>query len=684
MILEQITVENFRQFRGRQSLQFATGGPGKGKNVTVILGENGRGKTGLFRALMFCLYGDCSLAQDEDVKRGELRLVNTSALVDASQEGKPVHATVQVEFSHDGVHYDVERRVKALLHDGQPLEQVDKAELRYRDERGNTKLVDNPSEIARRLNGVLDRRVREYFLFDGEKIEHLTRSSAAQRIEVARGIRCLLDIDDMERALAALKKLRTFLGDELSRVSTGEYAQVVARLNELQKELDARTERLEEIDKELLLAEAEKKQLDDKLAENEGVAAQVAERKRLEAQRDELKGRAGELLDQMRDRVGPSAVLLATDLLERVYGTVEDKRQRGEIPTALRKDLIERILDDEVCICGRPVKPSVPDAFEAILEWKNKAVDEHIENSAMDLWRLLSGLLGRSDDIRVFLETTIQQYGNIRNSIETTRKSIEDINEQIGGSERADLSKLEAIRQGVEGRIVRVMAERLVVGGEIAERELEGGQRKARREQLERVEGQKTELAERVELALRTYEALDQVKQEFTGEVKTRLSHDASEVFGRLLDEEGRSMLRKIVVQDDYSLQVLDPWGKPFLANISAGQRQVASIAFILALASAAAGGEVLEMPLFMDTPFGKLSWQHRENLISQIPGAATQWVLLATDTELGRREASLLSRGGAWGKFHVLESQPDGSTRVREHSVSEALSLLRNSEEDS
>lgn len=89
-------------------------------------------------------------------------------------------------------------------------------------------------------------------------------------------------------------------------------------------------------------------------------------------------------------------------------------------------------------------------------------------------------------------------------------------------------------------------------------------------------------------------------------------------------------------------------------------------------------------MPLFMDTPFGKLSWQHRENLISLIPGAATQWVLLATDTELGRREASLLSRGGAWGKFHVLESQPDGSTRVREHSVSEALSLLRNSEEDS
>ena len=541
MILKQITLENFRQFRGRQSLVFATGEAGKGKNVTVVLGENGRGKTGLFRALMFCLYGDCSLAQDEDTRREDLQLVNTPALVEASKAGKPVYATVQVEFSHLGVHYDVERRVKAVLHNGEHLEQVDKAELRYQDKNGNTKLVDNPAEIDRTLNGILDRRVREYFLFDGEKIEHLTRSSAAQRIEVARGIRCLLDIDDLEKALAGLKRLRGFLGNELSKVSTGEYAQVVARLNELQQELDARKARLEEIDRDLLLAEGQKKKLDDELAANEGIASQVAERKRLETARDEARSQANDLLIQMRDRVGPSAVLLASGLVETVYGAVEDKRQKGEIPTALRKDLIERILSDEKCICGRSVTPSIPDAFAAILEWKNKAVDEHIENSAMDLWRLLSGLMGRFDDIRVFLETTIQRYGNLRNSIETANKGIEVITEQIGGSERSDLLKLEKTRQTHENLMIELKAERLKIEGEIAERELERSQRSIRREQLERVEGQKSELAERVELALRTHEALDNVKNEFTSEVKIRLSDSASEVFSRLLDDEGRT-----------------------------------------------------------------------------------------------------------------------------------------------
>lgn len=54
MIIESLTLENFRQFRGKHTLRFSHGK----KNVTVVLGENGRGKTGLFRALMFCLFGD--------------------------------------------------------------------------------------------------------------------------------------------------------------------------------------------------------------------------------------------------------------------------------------------------------------------------------------------------------------------------------------------------------------------------------------------------------------------------------------------------------------------------------------------------------------------------------------------------------------------------------------------------
>ncbi|MFW6030852.1 MAG: AAA family ATPase [Halanaerobiales bacterium] len=54
MKLKSIEVSNFKQYYGKQRIEFA-GNEEDLKNVTVIYGENGRGKTSLYRALMFAL-----------------------------------------------------------------------------------------------------------------------------------------------------------------------------------------------------------------------------------------------------------------------------------------------------------------------------------------------------------------------------------------------------------------------------------------------------------------------------------------------------------------------------------------------------------------------------------------------------------------------------------------------------
>jgi len=107
------------------------------------------------------------------------------------------------------------------------------------------------------------------------------------------------------------------------------------------------------------------------------------------------------------------------------------------------------------------------------------------------------------------------------------------------------------------------------------------------------------------------------------------------------------------------------------------------SISFIAALAKAAAKDEILEMPLFMDTPFGRLSYEHRRNLITQIPNFSAQWILLATDTELRKQEANLLKSSRKWGKFYVLESKGAGVTQIEELDVDNAIAILKDSEEE-
>jgi DNA sulfur modification protein DndD len=161
------------------------------------------------------------------------------------------------------------------------------------------------------------------------------------------------------------------------------------------------------------------------------------------------------------------------------------------------------------------------------------------------------------------------------------------------------------------------------------------------------------------------------------------LGNSATELFAKLIDQEGGRVLQKIIVNSDYSLEILDKFGKRFLANISAGQRQIMSISFIAALAKAASNGNQINIPLFMDTPFGRLSYDHRKNLINEIPNLASQWILLATDTEFRREEAKILQGSGRWGKFYILQPNEEGNTIILEKELNSAISILQERSEE-
>ena len=75
MILDSMALDNFRQYYGRQRLQFARRNK---QNVTVIHGINGAGKTSLFLALNWCLYDEGvdnigELISKEAISRGKSR-----------------------------------------------------------------------------------------------------------------------------------------------------------------------------------------------------------------------------------------------------------------------------------------------------------------------------------------------------------------------------------------------------------------------------------------------------------------------------------------------------------------------------------------------------------------------------------------------------------------------------------
>lgn len=677
MILKSMSLENFRQFQGKQVIVFATGKPSEqSRCITVLYGENGRGKTGIYRALMFGLYGENQLSQDEDTRAGEISLVNRHMLEQYPEE--LVKAVVEVEFSHDGCEFHVRRELQAMKKkNGEIIEQAGEALLRIQDADGNTTSWDEPQAIRLKVNKVLDYRVREYFLFDGEKIERLTRANIEQRREVAAGIRNLLNIDDLEKSISSAGKLCRELDQEVKSKSSGELQQAIQAMNQLEDSQQGIRKTVSTVENELKLVQREKRDTDGKLAQYQEIRGLVEDRKRIEAEKEGLEDRLVILEQDCRKHSPRVAFGLVKSTIQEVFDSIDAKVEKGDIPPVFRTDFIQRLIETEMCICGRKLEKGSSELAK-IVEWMSKTPKSSEMDAAMHVWKQLDPILRDIPRHQNEAQHCLVQYSNTKDRIITLASQLETIAEQIGAEERGDAAELQGIRERLDKKHIELSAKLRRCHDELSEIASSLEELGRKRQALENDASIKDTLIRRSQMARDVRNALKDVYEAFTVEAANLIGTNATEIMHRILDEEGRRNLKAIVVEANYSLQMVDQWEGQFLANISAGQRQIMSIAFIASLAKAASGEGPLEMPLFMDTPFGRLSQTHRNNLIREIPNLASQWVLLATDTELRREEGAVLLDENRLGRFYKLEAQEDGTTQICEQSLCDVPTLLK------
>jgi DNA sulfur modification protein DndD len=671
MKLISISLFNFRQFLGHQELRF---GQDKNDIVTVVFGENGRGKTGIFRALMFCLFNERKLIQDSDTDVSEITLVNTYAL---EKNGETETKTfVEVEFSNKGINYVMNRQLLGIKKGNEIIIQDDGVSLHATGIDGNTQIFKQ-EEIDNEIHKILDARIKDYFLFDGERIERLTRASAEQRKEIAGGIRKLLNVDALERAKLAMDKLTTEFEAKSATKFSPEYARLIKDIRENEKIQQEHRERIAAIDKELIEASSEKNCLDSELNKIAKIRDFLSRRQELETSRtlkeDELRQMSGRMHEHPW-KISPG---LIRGTILAIISEIDGLRNRGEVPSDIKRELIERILEEGSCICGNPITPG-SDAYLKISNWKERTNDHGVEDALLHLWRLLGESISGFEGEVSAAEALMYQYGQSRTEIRRIDSELEMIREKIGDTDQKGASELEQSRATQERRMLDLESERKYLGKEIEKTEKDLCLLKQKMDDEKKRQTLLGEIEKKSLLARDAHEALNSTHKMFTGKIKEVVGNYATEYFKLLIDKEGYEVLRSIIVSEDYSLQVLDRWNQPFLANISAGQRQIMSISFIIALAKAASSDNLLGLPLFMDTPFGRLSSTHRENLINILASIAGQWILLATDTEFRKQEAAALQKSGNWSKFYYLKPDGKGNTIIEEKKTEEAIAMLK------
>jgi DNA sulfur modification protein DndD len=634
MKLKSIRLENFRQFYGDQVISFAEDDQ---KNVTIVFGANGAGKTTLLNAFTWTFYNICSAGFEQPE-----RLINERRWLETGT-GETASARVTIEFEDGDILYTATRTTTDRKRADGGADRMKDAEvnLEFRGEDGRTRRADNPSD---RLNQILPDHLHAFFFFNGERIEALAKESSSREIET--GIKNLLGLEIVERAIRHLS------GDVRKRLQ-GELHDVGTR--EVQDVLDT---------EERARGEIERKQAEQRQArENEEAwkreLSAVFQRLRtledaqlLQQQRDTLT----ETLDLTQAAIASSRSDLSAliskrgflaftrDLCAQCDAVLRAKRERGEIPTGIKQQFVQDLLDAGRCICGTHLRDGeVPHA--QVKTWLGKAGTTEIEEASIRAAAAVLSFEREWEEMSHSLDTMLaklQEHRNLRRRLE---EQLSEVTRKLGGQESEEIRDLEARREQLVQRISQENRHFGALATELAELER---QHKDLQDQIKKLNAAdaKGKLAKRrlevcqeaTELFRKILDArIEEVRQSLSEGVRSIYSRISYKAYTPILTDDYHLVLQKVLGDEDGTVAK------------STGENQILSLAFIGAIADIARdryrrskeqpnqgllsfrGGIY---PLVMDSPFGALDENYRMQIARAIPQLAPQTIIFVSKSQ--------------------------------------------------
>lgn len=348
MLLQSIKLENFRQFRN-ESIDFADGK--NGKNVTIIIGENGTGKTTFAQAFFWCLYGETEFS-DKNILN---KMVATEM-----RPGQECKVQVTLKLHHGEVDYtlireqiyrkDVSNRIKA---DNTTFD------IAVKDSSGNTNYVKK-SQCESEVKGILPKELSRYFFFDGERIEKMSKDIATGKkaTDFADAVKGLLGLNAMYSAIQHFNpRIRSSVISSYessynaqSNTKIKEYTDTIERCKTEIAAIDAR---IEELDNEIESARARK-------AEKTEEIKQYAEGEELQEKKEKLLGkiRTAERSKSnvykliSKDFNGSLSSFFSISLIQRALELLSEMDFAGKDIPYMHAKTIEYLLKQKICLCG--------------------------------------------------------------------------------------------------------------------------------------------------------------------------------------------------------------------------------------------------------------------------------------------------------------------------------------------
>jgi len=622
-----LKLKNFRQFVGEHAIAF---GNSAARPITIFHGINGGGKSALLNALTWSLYGSTT----PSFKHPERRISNEA--MRAAKEGEKVEASVEIEFEHVGNIYKVKRTATQIRRSGIAYSPDEETDLLVRQTRtdGKTTVLEAPQVT---VDQVLPEQLHSFFFFDGERIEHLTKDEKSARGEIARATKNLMMVEIVDRlyqhlnGAPGIKGVRKEFEDDLYEDAQAELKTNLDRKRELESGSADAQKKLTDLELELAAGDSEIAGIDTQLRALLPSQALQAQRKALlqeletnENSEREIRVRLSALIRNRARYIPVKGAALAA--VARIKGL----EREGELPAPVKRQFVEGLLRDAMCICGRVL--SVENGSRQQIEsWQQRSGLADIESRALTL-------KGSFQDIEQRVASFWEDRGVMANqlNIAVERKDgisyeLKDVSEKLKSLPQEDIGKLEDRREALQGKRKRHQES-------MQEIKFEEGKRRDEMKKIDAIVEKAASQVKKNEVIARQLhvcgllvEATNKVRAHVERQVRENCQKKIREVFKRMAFKGYDPVLTQ-----EFGLELYKGTG-PGREKVSSssGEITVLALAFVSSIVSLLRerkegemlGGRV-EYPIVMDSPFGQLDPSHRRRVGSTLQELAPQIII--------------------------------------------------------
>lgn len=633
MRILRLHLKNFRQFRS-ETVEFAVGG---NRNVTVIHGQNGSGKTTLKNAFLWVLYEQSGFNLRPD------KLASQGALAEIDP-GETVSVEVTLEFEHEDTQYELTRshEYQRQGDDDYLGEIVDEdLSLSYESPDGKRGRRQNPQ---RAIEQILPDHLSDLFFFDGEYITQLSEGHSQQ--EVKEAIQNIMGLTIIERSIRHLGEVEQRFEKEVQEHGNSELNALLDRRRELREEIadlegavDSKKQSRKTLQKEIT-------EIERKLEGIEEAAELQQERQRLEERQGELQAKLGEINDEIDHEISKKGHLpFVMPAIEATAQDLDDLRERGEIPSEVSNQFVDKLLTEAECICGRPLEPDT-EPYESVEGYRSEATQSGVDQAAIRIISHLTSIQDEQDEYLTHVDELLEQRTDIRDELTAVEEQLDEIRGELEDMNIMDPETGETPAE-LESARTRKQSEREELQREIWDLERDIEEKTELRDELDEEIDEAEQEEKQAELARRRMQATSKVQKQLEASFE-QLQDQVRKYSNKLVSETFNEIATKdyeAEITDEFELRIRDRLqGKTLEVDKSRGERQIASLTFIGSLVQIARERYESEKdaeyfsggiyPIVMDSPFGALDDEHRRTVSRVIPRMAEQVVVLVTDSQ--------------------------------------------------